>query len=62
MLENKNECNKEWGVRGSPYYASYTCMHELNTSRLTTEMEQAFADSIVCSSVCLGGGQKKRLN
>ena len=36
-------------------------MHELNTSRLKTEMEQAFADSIVCSSVCLGGGQKKGL-
>jgi len=36
-------------------------MHELNTSRLTTEMEQAFAGSIVCSSVCLGGGQKKGL-
>ena len=36
-------------------------VHELNTSSLTTEMEQAFADSIVCSSVCLGGGQKKGL-
>ena len=25
MLGNKNEHNKEWGVLGSPYYASYRC-------------------------------------
>ena len=25
MLGNKNEYNKEWGVLGSPYYASYRC-------------------------------------
>lgn len=49
------------GCAREPWLLRKLHMHELNTSRLTTEMEQAFADTIVCSSVCLGGGQKKGL-